>query len=927
MGILILFQKIKQSPAYTTLLAIVLLLPLLAGIYSILADSQKKNYERSLSERAEVQFQAVNTIFSELQTLLQALHRYIELHPEISRQFFDDFITEQPITAYGIATFEWVPRVPVEHLDDYVKKARLDGQFDFDIILDSNNQHPELKDIFPIYYNFSAQMDGLELGKNLAESATWSAMLLNAHRQQSLQVGISEHQSVTEMRMALPVYSNRQQQGEDEFLLGFVNARIHMNEFIEVLLGSQLKNSDLCLMIMSETNVTNQTGLGSRKNSFTNVIYRSSNSHHFGACQYNDVASYKQWKKTFILGSQRLIFNFYDQDDALFNQPFSASSITLSAILLSSLMIVGYVYSSRVNALRIGYLVNERTQRLEFAKSKYTKLFKQSIDGIYRVSFSAGLLKVNPAFANAFGYSCEQDMYDKVHNVHQQLHRDPLSYERLMNSLKRDGQVLNFEWEGMTFDGKSVWVTENAFVVNRTDGEDYHEGSISVITERKKTEIELKKQVELDSLTGLLNRYGFTQHLDKLLPKSVHGINAVIFIDLDRFKIINDTLGHAYGDELLVLFSERLQHCFRRSDYIARFGGDEFAVFMHDINNEDIIFGLADRVLKSMEIPFTFKDDKHFKTSVSMGINIIDQAMTDVEEAIHCADIAMYEVKRKGRGHKVTFNEAMKEKSQRCVILALHLKDALENQELEVHFQPIVSLKNTEIVGFEALLRWRNPELGQVSPVEFIPIAEELDLITAMGDWVLENALQKLRRFIEYSGESGLFMNVNVSPKQLHSNYNVERLVSLLNKNQLKPYNLNLEITESAIHSTEDVMLEQLKQIKKLGIGIHIDDFGTGHSTLERLVTYPVDGIKIDSSFISQMDGNHHMTVVIEAILMIAKMLDLKVTAEGIEQQNQYELISRMGSQQGQGYLFSRPLKADSICELISKKVAVAHAI
>ncbi len=922
-----MFQKIKQSPAYTTLLAIVLLLPLLAGIYSILADSQKKNYERSLSERAEVQFQAVNTIFSELQTLLQALHRYIELHPDVSRQFFDDFITEQPITAYGIVTFEWVPRVPVRHLDDYVKKARLDGQFDFDIILDSDNQHPELKDIFPIYYNFSAQMDGLELGKNLAESATWSAMLLNAHRQQSLQVGISEHQSVTEMRMALPVYSNRQKQGEDEFLLGFVNARIHMNEFIEVLLGSQLKNSDLCLMIMSDTNVTNQTGLGSRKNSFTNVIYRSSNSHNFGACQYNDVASYKQWKKTFILGSQRLIFNFYDQDDALFNQEFSASSITLSAILLSSLMIVGYVYSSRVNALRIGYLVNERTQRLEFAKSKYTKLFKQSIDGIYRVSFSAGLLKVNPAFANAFGYSCEQNMYDNVHNVHQQLHRDPQSYERLMNLLKRDGQVLNFEWEGMTLNGKSVWVTENAFVVNTTDGEDYHEGSISVITERKKTEIKLKKQVELDSLTGLLNRYGFTQHLEELLPKSVHGINAVIFIDLDRFKIINDTLGHAYGDELLVLFSERLQHCFRSSDYIARFGGDEFAVFMHDINNEDIIFGLADRVLKSMEIPFTFKDKKHFKTSVSMGINIIDQAMTDVEEAIHCADIAMYEVKRKGRGHKVTFNEAMKEKAQRCVILALHLKEALENQELEVHFQPIVSLKNTEIVGFEALLRWRNPELGQVSPVEFIPIAEELDLITAMGDWVLENALQQLRRFIEYSGEPDLFMNVNVSPKQLHSNYNVERLVFLLNENQLRPYNLNLEITESAIHSTEDVMLEQLKRIKKLGIGIHIDDFGTGHSTLERLVTYPVDGIKIDSSFISQMDGNHHMTVVIEAILMIAKMLDLKVTAEGIEQQSQYELISQMGSQQGQGYLFSRPLQADSICELISKKIAVAHAI
>ena len=912
----VLLNQINSHPILAVLLAACLLFPLSWLGYQTLVELEKADHARSLQKRAEVHFQAVSSALSDLENLLVSLRSYIELHPQLTRQNFDYFVTAQPITDYGIAAFEWIPKVNANQQSAYIARAQADGIFDFDMVTSSSGKKNKLGDLFPIYFISSAQMNGLTLGKNLADDDSLRETLLKAVQSGSLQVGITEAEQDTasvspEIRLIMPVYHSGAKHSQVDYqnLRGFVTARFRVDEAVSILLGNRLRESSFCLQIRDKNHP--EWGL----------LYQSQFSQSNTPCDYREQDADQIWEQTYQQGATTLSFRFFEQGAPEYLALFSRPNIAAAASLLISLLVLIYLYSSLRYARRIELLVQVRTRSLKTAEDEYLNLFRQAIDGVYRADTNGRLLRLNPAFARTFGFRTEEAMLEQVKDISTQLHHNPGHYEKFLSLLARQGRVTNFEWQGKAWDGRTVWLTENAYLAEDPNGETFYEGSINVITERKQTELLLKRQAEHDDLTGLINRPTFVRQLDRHLQQpSRDKLGAVFFIDLDRFKLVNDTLGHAAGDELLTQFSQRLRHCLRERDVIARFGGDEFAVLVTHQYTTEQIATLADRILESSRQPFTFNDGKHFKTTASIGINLIDDTLKNAEEVLRNADTAMYEVKRKGRGHKVIFNESLNLKMQRRNQLALCLSEALERQELEVHYQPIVALAERKISGFEALLRWYHPKLGAVSPAEFIPIAEEINLIEALGNWVLQEALKQLRQLIQASGNPQLFMNINISPQQLLDPQIADRLTDLLAQYLLGSHNLNIEVTESAIHGHESLVVEHLRQIRVRKIGIYIDDFGTGHSSLERLVNYPVNGLKIDRNFVSQINGEDTKAVVVKGTLMMAELLQLKVTAEGIETDSQLAYLKRSGCELGQGYLLHRPLPATEVYTLMQQR-------
>lgn len=422
---------------------------------------------------------------------------------------------------------------------------------------------------------------------------------------------------------------------------------------------------------------------------------------------------------------------------------------------------------------------------------------------------------------------------------------------------------------------------------------------------------ELGHAAQHDALTGLPNRVLLYNETKRAIEQQRNNSLAVLFLDLDHFKEVNDTLGHSAGDLLLELVGQRLKKCVRPSDVVARLSGDEFAILLPVLDEVGHIARVTERIIEMVSAPYSVEGQQAI-VGTSVGIAMCPRDGLDADELLRNADIALYKAKAEGRATYRFYHPDMHSELQHQRALGIELRLALTRGEMELFFQPVIDLKTGAIAGAEALLRWNSPTRGMVSPAEFIPIAEDLGLIRPLGAWVLQQACAEAMRWPEH-----LKVAVNLSPKQFHGSELVREVADTLDSTGLAANRLELEITESVLLQDSAAVLETLHELKSFGARIALDDFGTGYSSLSYLRRFPFDRIKIDQWFVRDITRQATSMFIIEAVITLARKLGMATTAEGIEGKEQLSLLYKAGCTEGQGYLFNRPMRASDFRALV----------
>ncbi|MFT5452397.1 MAG: diguanylate cyclase (GGDEF)-like protein, partial [Enterobacterales bacterium] len=441
----------------------------------------------------------------------------------------------------------------------------------------------------------------------------------------------------------------------------------------------------------------------------------------------------------------------------------------------------------------------------------------------------------------------------------------------------------------------------------------------SDITYRKRSEEELRKLANFDSLTKLPNRSLFMDRLSHAIASAKRSSTmfALLFIDLDHFKTINDSLGHSIGDELLRKVAQRLVRCVREADTVARLGGDEFVIILENIHDADQVGACAEKIIRRMQKSIDVSGTV-LKTSPSIGIGIYPADGEDIETLIKNADIAMYSAKQKGRNNYQFFTAAMTSSAVERLNIENKLIEAIDKDQLELYYQPKVYSVTGELTGFEALIRWIHPEDGMISPASFIPVAEETGLILPMGDWILEQAISQAKKWSEINA-SCCSIAINLSARQFQQENLSEKVGDLLEKYQLDSKYIELEITEGTLMANMDHAISTLKTLREMGICLSLDDFGTGYSSLSYLKRFPVNKLKVDQSFVRDITTDPGDASIVASIINLAHNLGLNVVAEGCETVEQLKFICSYHCEEVQGYLFSRPLPRAEAEEILKQ--------
>ena len=475
--------------------------------------------------------------------------------------------------------------------------------------------------------------------------------------------------------------------------------------------------------------------------------------------------------------------------------------------------------------------------------------------------------------------------------------------------------------------GRDGWVTAMYSPHVAPNGEII--GVVAIIhdvTERKRAEEQLQHNAFHDSLTGLPNRALFLDRLERLtkhVQRHPEYVFAVLFLDLDRFKVVNDSLGHSIGDDLLIAIAHRLEACLREGDSVARFGGDEFAVLLDDVRDLNEVTRVADRIQRELSAPYFLRGHEVF-TSSSIGVALSTTGYTRSAEIVRDADTAMYRAKNGGRGRYEVFDRAMHLEAVEQLQIETDLRRAVERNELLLHYQPIIQLDTDEVHGFEALVRWQHPRHGLMQPASFIPLAEETGMIVPIGWWVLQTACTQMRMWLDrYPLPRGFSVSVNLSSRQFAQPDLVEQIDRILAETRCPAKALKLEITETVVMQDAPQAAEMLRALEARGIGLSIDDFGTGYSSLSYLKKFPVHTLKIDRSFVNQIDDDGSSVELIETIIALSRLLGMSVIAEGVETPEQLELVRRLGSHYAQGFFIASPIETELADRLLANGLAL----
>ncbi|MEE4639926.1 MAG: EAL domain-containing protein [Wenzhouxiangella sp.] len=597
----------------------------------------------------------------------------------------------------------------------------------------------------------------------------------------------------------------------------------------------------------------------------------------------------------------------------------TAPGSRLSAILLVAaglaiaLLLGALVASGQRTQARAEKMAQQATQAFRNSEQLLESVTSNISEGIYRGVPGHGLVYINQALAKMFGFDDTNAMMAQSGPI---LYASPSQRENLHQLLIEDGAYRNQEVEFVRPDGSHFFASNSAVATRNDDGSIAHfDGVISDITERKQVEEAVHRLAHYDSLTGLPNRTLLNDRIGQAIAHASRRNRpiAVMFMDLDRFKAVNDSLGHAIGDQLLVAVSERLQIGLRQYDTISRLGGDEFVIVMPGAG-----FDVATRKASSLIQDFAkvFEIDGHeLVITPSIGIAIYPEDGTDPEGLLRNADTAMYHAKERGRATFEFFTSELNQRAYERLSTETHLRGALANNELHLHYQPIVEPGTGRIQSVEALLRWNSPVLGRVSPEQFIPVAEQSGLIVEIGRWVIETAMQQLASW-KRLGMKDLRVCVNVSAVQFWRGNLVQCIQQALADSALAGRDLEIELTENVIMSDVDIATTVLDQLRPLGVRLAIDDFGIGYSSLSYLKQFRIDRLKIDKSFIQELKTDSDDAAIVSAVLSMARDLGIEVVAEGVETAEQLAYLIKRQCNFVQGYYFSRPLPPNDLMRL-----------
>ena len=574
-------------------------------------------------------------------------------------------------------------------------------------------------------------------------------------------------------------------------------------------------------------------------------------------------------------------------------------------------------------AKRHATVLEKQSIALQESEERFRSAFDFAPIGIALVSATGRWLKVNRALCEILGYTTEefldsdfqsmtfgQDLGDALVKVHE-LHSGKI-------------QTCQLEQRFIHKNGGPVWTLWSASPVESLEEEDRNLiFQIQDIEDKKRAEEKLQYEATHDSLTGLPNRALFFSRLEAAIETAQRNPSydvSVLFIDLDRFKVVNDSLGHPVGDQLLIAIARRLKDCLRPNDLVARLGGDEFVILVEGKGGGTDVVRIAERVQEKFSSAFDLGGNQVY-SSASIGILNLGEDHQTAEDMMRDADTAMYHAKKSGKARHEIFDPSMHEVAKAALQIETDMRRAVENKEFMVYYQPIYSLQTEETIGFEALARWRHEEKGFIPPNDFIPIAEELGLIHELGEQILRQACIEIGDLLR--AEPGrippLILSVNISCKQFGNPEFVNIVKDVLRETAFPAPNLKLEITESVFLEHRDDAISMLKELKALGVEIDIDDFGTGYSNLNYLTQLPISTLKIDRTFIEAMEGEGSNLEIVQTIIALAESLGMKVIAEGVENKEQLQRLRNLNCQGAQGFLFSEPMSFDKVRSYLSR--------
>lgn len=565
-----------------------------------------------------------------------------------------------------------------------------------------------------------------------------------------------------------------------------------------------------------------------------------------------------------------------------------------------------------------GYIedVSERvmaqTQLVE-TELRYRSIFENSVVGMFQSTDNGRYIAANQALASLYHYPTPEALVTTLENIGTSLYVDPGRRDDFRRIIQRHGRVIDFESEVICRDGVRIWISENAHAVRNADGELlYYEGVVEDITERRRYQSLLQHQATHDHLTGLPNRHLLDERLQMAIRLAGRhgGRVALAFVDLDNFKVVNDSLGHGIGDQLLIEVANRLRSALRASDTVVRYGGDEFVLIMGEQGGASDTEHLLTRVQESIQASLELAGHT-VRVSCSIGVSVYPQDATTLDGLLRLADMAMYHAKDGGKGAYRFYTQELNQAAQDRFVLESAVQTAIENREFVVAYQPKVS-DDGKVCGFEGLVRWHSPDHGTIMPDRFIPLTEETGQILAIGAFVLNEAC--LAAMDWPVGDDGpLSISVNLSARQLRDPALLDTVTAALSRSGLAPERLELEVTESMIMGNVEQTIRTLQAIRALGVRIAVDDFGTGYSSMSYLQRLPIDTLKIDRSFVAGCDRDGMAMAIPHAIIFLGKSLNLHIVAEGVESKPEWEMLRTCGCNSFQGYLFSRPIAAPDV--------------
>jgi diguanylate cyclase (GGDEF)-like protein/PAS domain S-box-containing protein len=628
-----------------------------------------------------------------------------------------------------------------------------------------------------------------------------------------------------------------------------------------------------------------------------------------------------------IIGTGAALFYYYFEK-TMAAIPNVAVFITMAIILVISILtqlLINSINRSKIALVEVNenleIKVKERTAKLLESETRYRTIFENTGTATVILEDDMIISLANSEFVSISGYEKKavENKKSFLNFIDEKTHR------KLMNegtiSVRGEpaaGEVKNFECE---FFDKHNTRKDILCTLAPIPGTAKSVASVADITDLKKAESQIYHQAFHDNLTDLPNRALFIEHLNMAIKRSKRRDEyhfAVLYLDIDRFKLVNDSLGHNVGDKLLIAFANRIKESLREIDTLARFGGDEFVILLEDIEDECYASNVAERLQQELKRPFMVNGKEVFAPA-SFGVVANIKDYDQAENIIRDSDAAMYHAKEKGKAQYKIFDKKLHEKAMHLLQRETDLRKAIHKNEFENHYQPIVDLKTASLVGFEALIRWNHPQLGLIYPGSFISIAEETGLIIPITRQVVEAACSDLKNWQEQlQNHIHLTMNVNISSKHFLMPSLLDDIQEILDKIGLPAEHLKLEITETALMEDADDTIRLVHRFKDYGLQLVIDDFGTGYSSLSYLQRLPIDTLKVDRSFVSRIqdepDGNRN---IVEAIISLAHRLDMIVVAEGVETREQFAILLDMNCQLGQGHLFSKPMNKKRVDELI----------